>query len=189
MAITRTESKVWYGYADLWYAAENTAAPTSTTTLQDPGAAGYTGLGFSGEGAELEISKDLTDIMVEEQLTAVDTVVTGLTVMVRMQLAEDTIENRQLTMGIGTLVTTAYSAGVQIPKKTLTLGSTLAKKAIVMDVTNPLGYTTRLYIPSVAAVATVQTTFKRAEKRLYPLEFKALCDPSTITILEQSGTS
>jgi hypothetical protein len=189
MAVTRTAGNVFYGFADIWVAPSGTAAPTSTTVLQDPAAAGYTSIGFTGEGVELEISKDLQDITVEEQLTPVDTVITALQALVRLQLAEDVIANRALAYGIGTTVTTAQSAGVQVGKKTLTLGETLVKKALLVDVANPLGFTTRMHIPIVAPVGSVQTSYRRAEKRVYPVEFRALCAPSAITILEQNSTS
>jgi hypothetical protein len=185
MAVTRTESNVFYGIADIWWHADGTAAPTSAATLQAPDAAGYTSVGFTAEGVELEVSKDLTDITVEEQLNPVDTVLSGLGIVVRFAIAEDTLAVRQLAYGIGTIVTTAFGAS-QIGKKVLTLGETLAKKALVVDVVNPLGYTTRIHIPSVASVASVGTSYKRAEKRIYPIEYKALCAASAITILEQT---
>ncbi len=189
MAVTRTESNVYYGIADLWYAPENTAVPTSTTTFQDPLAAGFTSIGFTGEGAETELSKDLEDIRVEEQLTPADTVLTALNFVTRFMIAEDTIGFRQLSYGVGSIVTTAQSPGVQMGKKTLTLGETLDKKAILIEVANPLGFTTRIYVPSVASVGSVSTTYRRAEKRMYPVEFRALCAPSSITVVEKQSVS
>ena len=187
MAVVRTKENVATGYADIYIAPEDEAIPGSTGSMAAPGV-NYQGVGFTETGLDLEVSRDIEDIKVEEQLTPVDIVVTGAQVMVKFTMAEDLIENRKIAYGGGTLSTTAAGVG-QIGKKTLVLSETLEKHALLFDCDNVYGFTTRVHIPSVASVGSVGTPFKRAEKRVYPVEFRALCALTDITIIEQTAAA
>jgi hypothetical protein len=185
MPPTRDADKVAWGFADIWIADADTAEPASGATLAEPGG-GYTGVGFTAEGVAMEVSTDSEAIRVEEQLTPVGRVLTAVDVTITLEFAEDVIENRLLAYGFGTLTTTAAAAG-QIGKKTLVLGEELDEKAIVIMADNGLGFRDRIYIPRAMAGGSVGTPYRRAEKRVYPVEFTATCAPGDIVIVQQTA--
>jgi hypothetical protein len=188
MPPTRTASKVNWGYASIWIADADTAEPASAATLAEPSGGTWEGVGFTAEGVTVEFGMDMEDITVEEQLTPVGRVATGATFTVTFDFAEDVIENRVLAMGFGSLATTAAASG-QIGKKTLTLGETPTEKAVVIMAENGLGYNDRIYIPRMMAGGTVSTSYRRAEKRLYPVEYSATCDIDDIKIVQQTAAA
>lgn len=188
MAPTRTASQVNWGYASIYIADANTAEPASTSALTEPSGGTWTGVGFTAEGVTIEFGMDMEDITVEEQLTPVGRVATGATFTVTFDFAEDVIENRLLAYGFGSLVTTAAGAS-QIGKKTLTLGETPTEKAVVIMAENGLGFNDRIYIPKMMAGGSVETSYRRAEKRLYPVEYGATCDIDDIKIVQQTAVA
>jgi hypothetical protein len=187
MAPTRTADQVQWGFADIYIADADTAEPASAATLADP-VTGWTGVGFTAEGVTMEVGTDTEEIRVEEQLTAVGRVLTAVNVSVSFDFAEDVIENRLLAYGFGTLTTTA-AGPTQIGKKTLVLGDVLEEKAICIVADNGLGFKDRIYIPRMMAGGSVSTSYKRAEKHVYPVEFMATCDPTQIVIVQQTAVA
>lgn len=186
MPAVRTASNVSWGFGDIYLAAKNTVEPASAATLAEP-TTGWTSVGYTSEGLMMEVSKDVEDIRVEETLTSVGQVLTSVEVSFTFEFAEDVIENRLAAYGFGTLTTTASGAG-QIGKKTLVLGETLEEKAICIVASNrATGFKDRIYVPIVQTGGSVGTAYKRSEKRVYPVEFKAQCDPSLIRIVQQTS--
>lgn len=187
MAPTRSADLVKWGFADIYIADADTAQPASAGTLVEP-STGWTGVGFTAEGLSMEVGSDVEEIRVEESLTPVGRVLTATSVTVAFDFAEDTVENRLLAYGFGSITTTAAGAS-QIGKKTLVLGDELEEKAICIVADNAYGFKDRIYIPRVMAGGTVGTSYRRAEKRVYPVEFMATCEPSDIVIVQQTAAA
>lgn len=186
MAVTRDSTKVIRGYADIYYGPVGTALPADTVALGGTWPVGWTGVGFTDEGLEIEKSVDTDDITVEEQLTPVDVAVTGVGVAVRFTLAEDSVANMKVAYGGASIATQAAASGV-IGKSTLTFNDTLDQYALAFEAKNALGLFRRVLIPKVISIGSVATSYRRADKRVYPVEFRAICDPKTIQIVEQTA--
>lgn len=187
MAVTRNADAVAWGFADIWLADADTAEPASAATLVEP-AGDWDGVGFTSEGVMLEIGKDVEEIRVEESLIAVGRVMTSVSVTVTFEFAEDTLENALAAYGFGTITTTAAGAS-QIGKKTLVLGDELEERALCFMADNADGFKDRVYIPKVMSGGSVGTPYRRAEKRVYPVEFQAICEPSDIVIVKQTAAA
>lgn len=187
MTITRDNTKVMKGYADIYVGPVGTALPADTVALHGTWPGGWTGIGFTEDGLEIEKSVDTDDITVEEQMTPVDVAVTGIGVAVRFTLTEDTVANMKIAYGGGTIATQAPGASPLIGKSTLTLGEALDEYALAFEAENSFGFFRRILIPKVISVGSVGTPYRKNEKRLYPVEFRAICDPSTIQIIEKTA--
>lgn len=185
MAVTRDRTKVIRGFADIYVGDVGSALPADSVALGGAWPAGWDGIGFTEDGLEIEVGTDTDDITVEEQLTPVDIAVTGKSVMVRFSLAEDVVENMLIAYGGGTLSTQAAGSGV-VGKKTLTLGADLDRYALAFEAENSFGFFRRVLIPEVVSSGSVGTSYRKNEKRLYPVEFRAICDPTDIDIVEKT---
>lgn len=187
MPVTRTLSNVKWGYADTWHAAADTVEPASAATLSEP-ATGWTGVGYTSEGVTMEVGKDTEMVRVEESLTPAGIVVTGSDVKITFEIAEDTLEARQLAYGLGTISTTAAATG-QIGKKTLTLDDSLDVIALCFIADNAQGFRDRVYIPRMMSSGAVGTAYQRAAKRVFPVEFTAICELAAIKIVKQTAAA
>jgi hypothetical protein len=93
----------------------------------------------------------------------------------------------KLAYGGGTIVTQA-ATGSLIGKSTLTLSDTLDTLSVGFEAINAFGYWRRVYVPKVISAASVDTNYRRAAvQRLYPVTLSAICDPTLITLADQTA--
>lgn len=182
MTVVRTRENVFTGFADMYYGNAGLALPDENAVARG-GAwpAGWSSVGLTEDGMEFEVSKDTEDIQVEEILTPVRVAFTGVGVIARFSAAEDTVEMMQLAFGFGTIATTAAASG-QIGKKRLTLNETLKEYSFGFEGDVPGGHWRRALLPNCISVGTVGTSYRKNGKRLYPVEIRAICEPSDIII-------
>lgn len=182
-------TKVIVGYATMYTAPKNTAAPLDTLAESAPWLSPWVSPGATEEGVSFAVGTDTGDIRIEEQATPVLVLVTAKNVRVLVTLSEDTVENMKLAYGGGTIVTTAAGTG-QPGKKTLTLSNSLDQLAVGFESINSFGFWRRVYVPSVLSVADVTTAYRRAaNNRAYNVELRAVCDPSEIKIVDKTAAA
>lgn len=190
MAPTRTRGNVFTGYGDLYYgsATDSPAMPAETVARGGGWPVAWTGFGFTEDGMEYEISKDVEDQNVEEMLTPASVALTGAQILLRFTLAEDVLANMIVAAGIGTLTTTAPGVG-QIGKTTLTLGESLKQYAFGFESDNPEGHWRRGIVPLVISTGSVGVPYRRNNKRIYPVEFRAICELDDIVIVNKTANA
>lgn len=192
MAVTRDAEKVLHGIANVYFGPKDEAMPDEETIdLGGDWTAGsldWEGVGYTEDGVELEKSTDTEDVKPSETITPVDVLVTGVSIAVRFVVMEHTLEMMKLAYGGGTITTTAAGAS-QIGKTVLTLSNALDSYALGFEVENEFGFYDRLYIPHVKSVASVGTGFALNKVRMFPVEFRALCEPSDIVYTRKTANA
>lgn len=189
MAITRDADKVMHGIANIYFGAKDEALPDEDTVgYGGDWGSGWDGVGYTEDGVEIESSVDADDIKPSETKTPIDVLVTGSSFVVRFVVMEHTLEMMKLAFGGGTITTTAAGAS-NIGKSVLTLSNTLDSYALGFEVENDLGFWDRLYIPHVKSVATVSTPFALDKVRMFPVEFRGLCDPTEIEYIRKTANA
>jgi hypothetical protein len=141
-------------------------------------------VGATEEGMTLRFQRSTQDIVIEEQLTPVDVVTTGVDMSMAITLDQDTIDSMIAAYGGGTAVVTA--AGVGITGKTvLTIGSDLDSYAFGFEAKNSYGMARRVLVPLVKSVGQAETAYRRAaNKRMYATSFRTLCAPEEVIVTE-----
>ncbi|MFI6986025.1 hypothetical protein ACIBSV_46735 [Embleya sp. NPDC050154] len=170
-------------YAKLWDPLNPAVMPADTLGLFEAWGSGWVYTGATSEGWKLGNSKSKTDITIEEQSTPVDQVVETSVMSIMGDLAEDTLETMIYSYGGGTITTVAAGAS-QPGKHTLHLNNELAKFAVGIELKNSFGLPRRFVIPKASAGSDSETSFRRTVKRIYPVTFSSLVDPSQILIDE-----
>lgn len=181
------------GVASMFVAAYSltvpAALPADTVALGGAWPAAWTSLGASDSGLTFQFARKTNDIMIEEQVVAVDTETTSLTFSMDVTLAEDTLATMKLAYGGGIITDTAASSGVP-GIRTLALSTDLDTFAFGFEVKNQLGFWRRYLVPKVKSVAQVKTSFVRAkDKRMYAVTFQSLCAPEDVTIREMTAAA
>lgn len=189
MPPTKDITKVNIGVADVYFAPADTAEPADTVDYQGTMGASWVHPGFTEEGVQLIVDKDIERHYVEEQSSPALVTVNTSDVAAEAQLAEDTIENILLSLGSGVIVTTAAATG-QIGKKKLTMSDELTKYAMLLESKNPLGFFRRLYIPRGVIVGSQETPHRRSnQKRLWTVRFESTSATNTITITDKTAVA
>lgn len=186
-APVRSTEHVRWGYADMWFGEADETIPASAATLAEP-ATGYTGVGYTAEGATLTVTKETEEARVEEELLAIGEDVVNVGLSLTLAFAEDTLENRAMAYGIGEVVTTAASSG-QIGKKKLSFDTNLRVISLVLMATNGYGFKDRIYLPRVIATGDVETAYRRSpsEKRIIPVTFKVIGTLDDIDVTQMTA--
>lgn len=141
-------------------------------------------VGASEQGLKMKFQRSTQDIVIEEQMTPVDTLTTGIDFAFEIVLSEDTVETMVSAFGGGSIVTTAAATGVT-GKKVLTIGSDLDSYAFGFEAKNSFGKARRVMVPLVKSVGQAEVAFRRAAtQRLYATSFKVLCAPEEVIVTE-----
>jgi hypothetical protein len=163
---------------------------TTGVSFGQPWGTGWTAIGATDQGVTYSVAPKENDIFVEEQMTPALTPVDTEEIDVSFTLAEDTLPNMLLAYGLGSIAIQAATSTL-IGKQTLTLGKTLTPYSIGFESNNSfgIGLFRRAYIPKmVSGGAKVDTLYRRAkEKRMYAVTLRAICDPSTIVVVDQTA--
>lgn len=147
----------------------------------------WTAIGATQEGVTFGFQRTTQDLTIEEQLTPVQVLTTGVQCMVEAVLAESTFENMRIAYGGGTVTTTAAAVG-NIGKKTLVISSDLDHFALGLEGINPEGFFRRILIPDVVSIADVQEVYRRAQSlRMYKVSFRSLVAPESMTFVNKTA--
>lgn len=163
--------------------------PPDTQALGTVWPAPWTPLGASDGGLDFTVTRKTIDIMIEEQLTQVDSVTDSMTFDMDITLAEETLQMMKLAYGGGIIATTAPSTGIP-GTRTLQISSDMDSFAFGFEVKNELGLWRRILVPKVKSIANVKTTFVRAKnKRMLQVKFSSLVAPEAVVIREMSAVA
>lgn len=169
------------------YGSAGEPMPADTIALGSAWGGNWVAMGGTQQGVKITVNPKTIDIMIEEQMTPAQVVVDTEDIRVDTTLSEDIIANMKLAYGGGTIVTQAPTVSL-IGKTTLTLADSLDLLSVGFEARNSFGLFRRVYIPKVVSIATVATDYRRAAvQRLYPVTLRAICDPTLITIEEQTA--
>lgn len=155
----------------------------------------WTPIGGTDQGVTLSVNSSENAISIEEQFNPALYTMDSASIQVSFTLDEDTVENMLLAYGMGTIATQAATASL-IGKKTLQFATTLNPYSVgfesgntFVDATSGLPMFRRVYIPKMfSGGAKVDTVYRRAKAaRMYAVTLSAVCDPSTILILDQTS--
>lgn len=121
-------------------------------------------IGYTEDGVTLTYGADEADIEVEEETYPIDSVITKETTEITCNMAESSLFNMDKAM-----------AGSVLSGNVITLGGGVNKKLnLTLEVETPAGFKRTYYIPKAVATGAVGVPYKKGEKTLYPVTFKAL---------------
>lgn len=165
--------------------AESVALGGAWPSTPQPWAA----VGASEQGASLVFRRNTQSLSVEEQLTPVKVETSEVEMRVEITLAEDTLETMRLSMGGGTITTTAAGVGT-IGKKSLQLANDLEHFALGLEGKNPSGFWRRMLIPDVVSIADIEVTNRRAANlRLYKVSLWCLSSIDQVSIIDMTAAA
>lgn len=163
---------------ELWEAAPARSAWVDTVELNgvtytiEPGGTApaislsspYTEVGYTEDGVTMEYSSEQTDIMVHEETFPVDSAITKEGITITCNMAEASLTNINNAM-----------AGAVLSGSIITFGDGVNKTMnLKIEGTNPAGYYRAIQIPKAVASGTVGMSYKKGEKTIVPVTFKAL---------------
>lgn len=180
MGILYNPQNVVVGLAVGYYAEVGATLPANTVAFAGDWGTGWTNPGGTEEGWRLTGDASTTSHTIEEQPNPVLTTLESRTMGIAASLAEDTLESLRLAFAGGTIV---VGSGADAGVRTFKLSSTITEFAVGLDMKTIGGKTRRIIIPRASGAGTVDVAFRRASaKRMWPVQFTALCPPEDIII-------
>lgn len=180
MGVLYNPQNVVVGLAVGYFAEVGAALPLDSVAFADDWGTGWTQAGGTEEGWRLGGDSSTTPHTIEEQPNPVLVTLESRGMNLSASLAEDTLESMRLSFGGGTITVDAASVP---PVTTFTLSEGIDEFAVGLDMKTIAGKTRRLIIPRASGSGSVDVAFRRsASKRLWPVQFAALCKPSEIVI-------
>lgn len=186
-----TRKNIVRGMAALWVAPYDADTPVALPANSEPlgydwstGASGWVSLGASESGATMRMTRETTDITVEEQANPVDVAVNTLDPRIEITLAEDTLETMRIAYGGGEITTVAPTATVPGYKE-LSISQDLEHFTLGLEAENSFGMARRVLFADVLSVAEVETSYRRAEgTRMYACSFRLISPIDDLVIRE-----
>lgn len=186
-----TRKNIVRGMAALWIGAYDAdtplALPANTTPLGydwSTGSSGWTSLGASESGATMRMTRETTDITVEEQSNPVDVAVNTMDPRVEITLAEDTLNTMRVAYGGGEITTVAPTT-TDAGYMELSVSQDLEHFTLGLEAENSFGMARRVMFADVLSVAEVETSYRRAEgTRLYACSFRLISPIEDLVIRE-----
>ena len=124
----------------------------------------FTEVGYTEDGVTMEYAAEETDIMVHEETFPVDSAITKESITITCNMAEASLANMNNAM-----------AGAVLSGSKITLGDGVNKTMnLKIEGTNPAGYLRSILIPKAVTSGTVGMSYKKGEKTIIPVSFKAL---------------
>ena len=121
-------------------------------------------IGYTEDGVTLTYTADETDIEVEEETFPIDSVITKEMAEITCNMAESSLFNIDKAM-----------AGSVLSGNVITLGGGVNKKLnLTLEVVTPTGFKRTYYMPKAVATGAVGNSYKKGEKTMFPVTFKAL---------------
>lgn len=176
-----TRKNIVRGMAALWIAPYNPNTPLTlpahTLALGGDWATDnplWVSLGASESGATMRMTRETTDITVEEQANPVDVAVNTLDPRIEITLAEDTLETMRVAYGGGEVTTTAPTV-TNPGYKELSVSQDLEHFTLGLEAENSFAMARRVLFLDVLSVAEVETSYRRAEgTRMYACSFRLI---------------
>jgi len=154
------------GPGALFIAPKGTALPGLSASLTTFG--GFTPVGYTDDGVELDYTPTIKDIMVDEESTAVQVLLTTEKLVVTVKLAETTLANLFNSI-----------AGATLTGNQLTIGGLFIPNEFAMGIAGPApstGKIRQIGIHRVIQKAGVKMHYQRKDKVMFACQFEALAD-------------
>ena len=139
----------------------------------------FTEVGYTEDGVSMEYAAEESDVMVHEETFPVDSKITKETITVTCNMAEASLANINNAM-----------AGAVLSGNIITLGDGVNKTMnLKIEGTSPAGFLRAIQIPKAVASGTVGMSYKKGEKTIVPISFKALKeqDKPVCTIVDNAA--
>jgi len=121
-------------------------------------------VGYTEDGVTMEYAAEQADIMVHEETFPVGSALTSESLTITCNMAESSLANLNNAM-----------AGAVLLGSKITLGAGVNKTMnLKIEGTNPAGFHRAIHIPLAVAGGTVAMSYKKGEKTIVPVTFKAL---------------
>ena len=170
------------GPGELFLAPVGTAPPDEEQNILNW--AGWTNLGFTDGGLEVEYTPEAADHFVDQELGPVKTTLTAEQFVVRAPLAEATLQNLNKAISASTFSQVAAGGGIT-GKDILTVGTgPLTEFALGFEAESPESQADGtqgwrlLIVWRVLSVAAIGQAYRKGEKTLFPAEFRAQVESS-----------
>ena len=168
------------------YAYIDTVEIDGTVYAIEPGGDGpgialssaFTEVGYTEDGVTMEYAAEQSDVIVHEETFPIGSALTSESLQVTCNMAEASLENMNNAM-----------AGAVLSGSKITLGAGVNKTMnLKIEGTNPAGYLRAIHIPLAVAGGTVGMSYKKGEKTIVPVTFKALKgDNPACTIVDNAA--
>ena len=179
---------VMVGNAKPFYAPVGTAMVADTLAIGELWPTPWVYPGATEEGLTFGGDQDIQDHYVEEQPNQAARTLNRSSVAISFTCSEDTLENMKLSMGGGTITTTAAGTGV-IGKQEFRFSSTLQNLAAGFEGRNRQGFWRRVYVPLVSSGGSAEeVAYRRSEaKRMYAVTLTSLCPVEDIIVRDMTA--
>lgn len=180
MGVLYTPSNVVVGQAIGYYGEVGATVPANTVPYGGDWGVSWVNPGATEEGWRLNGDTSTTAHNIEEQPNPVLNTIESRTMGIAASLAEDTLESLRLAFAGGTIV---VGTGADVGVRTFKLSNDITEFAVGLDMKTVGGKCRRVIIPRASGAGTVDVAFRRsAAKRMWPVQFTALCRPDEIII-------
>ena len=155
------------------YAIEPGDATAVGLSLSSP----FTEVGYTEDGVTMEYAAEQADIVVHEETFPIGSALTAESLSVTCNMAEASLANLNNAM-----------AGAVLSGSKITLGAGVNKTMnLKIEGMNPAGFLRAIHIPLAVAGGTVGMSYKKGEKTIVPVTFKALKgDEPACTIVDNA---
>jgi len=124
----------------------------------------YTDVGYTEDGVTFNYSSDITEVRVEEETFPIGAKLASEAMEIVCNMAESSLYNIDKAIG-----------GSVLNGSILRIGSGVLKEmSIKLTGITPAGFARTYYFPRVVATGSVGMSFRRAEKTIVPVTFRAL---------------
>lgn len=169
--LTRVRMELWETVWERYVYIDDVILDSQTFTLEPGGttagirlSSAFTEVGYTEDGVTITYTADTADIEVEEETFPIDNVITKETAEVTCNMAESSLFNMDKAM-----------AGSLLSGSILKLGAGTQKKiSLQIRATNPASFIRAIQIPSCVATGAVGMPYKKGEKTVVPVTFRAL---------------
>ncbi len=164
-------SNVIAGSGALYIAPKGTAAPV-LTSLPITWGASWVPSGYTDDGVDFTYTPTFKDILVDEELGPVNTLLTAEKLEISLKMAETTLLNLQKAIAGSSLVQDTTTS-------TLYIGSATSPTEWTLGFQGPApgtGATRAIIVHRVLAKAAVSFKYQRKDKVIYAVKFESLVD-------------
>ena len=163
--------------------------PADTATLGAAWPSPWTPVGATESGLAFDFKRTVDNIMIDEQVTPVDSRTKSLAFTINITLSEDTIATMLLAYGGGGITTIPASSGVA-GVQVLQVATDLTYFSFGFEGVNAYGRARRVMVPITVSNGNAKTTYQRAKKqREYATVFESLVAPELVVIRDVTAAA
>ena len=168
-------ANVLIGIGELYIGPEGEALPDITGD-SITWAGNWKKVGFTDDGVSFEHGVEHFEGVIDQELSAVKAVPTSEALTVRTNLAEADLERLALAIAGAAFSTIAQGSGQSAQDVIKIGGGPLVVKALGFEGKSPEGGFRVIFVHRVYATEAMTQSYKKGEKTMFPVAFKALAD-------------